>query len=347
MGPITVKSRKKPHALLAYEALFRQLLSQYRYHKSIVSEYKREKAGYDGERHVDYKLSTYPRKDFFIFRGLRLANPPFHFQMDTLSLTRRFICILEIKNQQGVFKYDSKQRQLTQEIDGKIISYKDPILQAEAQKSHLREWLAMHGIFNIPIETLVVIAYPSTIIENIHDDPDVYNKIIHRESLHEHLDRLNGKYPDTILTNAKLKNISHALVDENTPLRTNPLELHGVSDKHLIKGIPCPTCYSTPMKRLYRNWKCPACLTLDPKAHERIIFDHFLLHQPTITNKICRSLLQIDSPKTAYAIIKSMNLPGSGNNRGRVYYSPSIDEFPQNSSIPVTFHNPFEKKNLE
>nr|WP_255259872.1 nuclease-related domain-containing protein [Lentibacillus sp. CBA3610] len=103
----------------------------------MVSEYKREKAGYDGEKNVDYKLSTYPQKDFFVFQGIRLQNPPFYFQIDTLILSKKVIFILEVKNKQGTFKYDSKQRQLTQEVDGQIKSFKDPILQAEGTKSRI------------------------------------------------------------------------------------------------------------------------------------------------------------------------------------------------------------------
>ncbi len=257
------------------------------------------------------------------------------------------IYILEIKNQQGTLKYDSKLKQMIQEIDGKIISHKDPILQAEAQKTQLREWLAMHGIFNIPIVGLVVIAYPSTIIENVREDPDVYNQIIHRESLHQHLTRLSNNHPDNILTNAQLKKLCHTLKAKDIPLWTDVLAKHGVSDRHLIKGTPCQQCGYAPIQRLNKNWKCPKCSSINPKAHERTILDHFLLHQQTITNKECRNLLQIDSPRMAYNFLNSMNLRKSGNNRGRIYYSPSIQSFPQNSKVPVNFQHHFAKLSLD
>ncbi|WP_010531604.1 nuclease-related domain-containing protein [Lentibacillus jeotgali] len=347
MFPTIVLQRKKPHELLAYEALFRCILEKYRQHEAIVSEYKRAKAGYDGEKNVDYKLSTYPHKDFFVFQGIRLENPPFNFQMDTLILTNKVIYILETKNQKGTFKYNSEQRQLTQVVNGEVTSYKDPILQAEAQKTHLRAWLARHGVFNIPIETLVVVAYPTTIIENVTQDPDAYKKIIHNESLHQHLDRLNDSYTTNILTNADIKKLCSTILRENVPLRTSIIQQHNINEQHLIKGVPCEKCYKYPMKRLYKRWQCPYCSAISYNAHERFILDYFLLHGTTITNKQCRELLQVASPKTAYVIMNSMNLRKTGNTSARVYFSPPINDFPQNSIIPVRFKNDFAKQRLD
>lgn len=346
MFPTIIEHRKKSHELLAYEALFRRILEKYRQHEAIVSEYKREKAGYDGEKNVDYKLSTYPQKDFFVFQGIRLKNSPFAFQIDTLILTAKVIYILEIKNQKGTFAYDSEQRQLTQVVDGEVKSFKDPILQAEAQKEHLRGWLARHGIFNIPIETLVVIAYPSTIIQNVREDPDVYKKIIHNESLHENLNRLHSRHTKDILSKSRLKKLCQALLDENTPLRTDILTQHNIDAQHLIKGVPCETCRHYPMERIYKKWKCTRCSAVSTNAHERVILDHFILHGTAITNKKCRELLQINSRKTAYLILMSMNLNYSGNNSARIYYAPTINDFPQNSALPIVFNNVFAKQSL-
>lgn len=110
---------------------------------------------------------------------------------------------------------------------------------------------------------------------------------------------------------------------------------------------PMPTMRLCPDTTSKQNWKCPKCSSINPKAHERTILDHFLLHQQTITNKECRNLLQIDSPRMAYNFLNSMNLRKSGNNRGRIYYSPSIQSFPQNSKVPVNFQHHFAKLSLD
>ncbi|WP_246202514.1 nuclease-related domain-containing protein [Virgibacillus doumboii] len=203
--PLELNLRLKTYDLLTLEAVFRRLPEKYLYNESLISDYKKEKAGYDGERTVDYALSTFPRNDFLIIKGLRLENPPFHFQIDTLILSRKFFLILEIKNNKGTLQYDSRQKQLTQVVDGNKKSYKDPIMQAEAQKNHLQIWLQQFGITSPPIETLVVIAFPSTIIENVHKDPLVYEKIIHTASLHDRIERLEKNIQEILQVSRPLK----------------------------------------------------------------------------------------------------------------------------------------------
>lgn len=139
--PLVLNFRLKTYDLLILEAILRSFQEKYGYNEKLLTAYRKEKAGYDGEQNVDYALSTFPRNDFVIIRGLRLENPPFHFQIDTLILSTNFFLILEIKNFIGTLQYDSKQKQLTQIVDGKIKAYKDPIMQAEAQKHHLQTWL--------------------------------------------------------------------------------------------------------------------------------------------------------------------------------------------------------------
>ncbi|WP_343751740.1 nuclease-related domain-containing protein [Lentibacillus halophilus] len=326
--------RKKTYDLLAYEALFRCMHPTHRHHESIVSVYKKEKAGFDGERNVDYKLSAYPRDDLFLIKGLRLDNPPFYFQIDTLILTKQFITLLEIKNQQGTFMYDAKLRQLTQDVNGQVKAYKDPILQVDAQKMHLQAWLERRGIYGIPIETLVVVAFPSTVIANVREDPDVYNQIIHTESLHQHLDRIHAKHEKDVFTKREMTNLHRQFLRANQPLRTHILNTHHVEQHHLIPGIPCSQCARYPMIRKRGKWQCPACSATDDDAHKQRILDYFLLHDDTITNRTCRSLLQIDSPRTAYRLLNGMNLKHTGTNKGRKYMAPALGDFPQQSSFP-------------
>lgn len=327
--------RNKSYALLIYEALLRQLKENFWFNDKIIAGYKKEKAGYDGERAVDYTFSTFRRNDFVILRGLRLRNPPFYFQIDTLILTKKFICILEIKNYKGIFSYDSKQHQLTQNVNGRINSYKDPILQAEAQKNHLKTWLVHRGFFNIPIETLVVVAYPSTIVENVHQDASVYNKIIHTASLQLQIERLNNLYSKDSLTISSVKEIGRQLQQADEPLRTNILQQLGFTEHHFIEGVLCTKCNQSPMKRLYKKWLCPECENADKKAHEQVIFDYFLIHRDTITNSQCQQILKIKSSRTPHTLLTGMGLRQSGNNRTRKYHAPASQGYPQKSYIPA------------
>lgn len=335
MSNLIENYRKKSYDLLIYEALLRRLKGDLWFNEKIIAGYKKEKAGYDGESAVDYTISTFRRNDFVILRGLRLKNPPFYFQIDTLILTKKFICILEIKNYKGIFSYDSKQHQLTQKVNGRINSYKDPILQAEAQKNHLKTWLVHRGFFNIPIETLVVVAYPSTIVENVHQDTTVYNKIIHTASLQLQIERLNNLYSKDSLTMPTVQEIGRQLQQADEPLRTNILQQLGLAEHHFIDGILCTKCNKSPMKRLYKKWLCSGCKNTDTKAHEQVIYDYFLIHGDTITNSQCQQILKIKSPRTPYTLLTGMELRQSGNNRTRKYHAPASQGYPQKSYIPA------------
>lgn len=345
MIPLFMNSRTKSYDLLVFEALLRRLQEKYWYNEKIISGYKRNKAGYDGERNVDYALSTYQKDDFYIIRGIRLENPPFHFQIDTLILSKKFIGILEIKNYKDKLRYDSKQRQLTQEVNGKIKAFKDPILQAEAQKRHLKMWLQQHGPYDIPIETLVVIAFPSTIIENVHQDPESYEKFIHTASLHHRLDIIVKKYTREILTTTSLNKIGHTILKADKPLRTDILSQLNINEQHLIKGIACRKCNYYPMEQSYKKWYCPECKCSEIRTYERDIFDYFLLYGDTITNKECRDYLRIKSPVTSHKILKSMNLKQTGNNSARKYHAPSPSSFPQRSYIPAKLQSYMKQHN--
>ena len=77
------------------------------------------------------------------------------------------------------------------------------------------------------------------------------------------------------------------------------------------------------MKYHYGVWTCPHCKEKSKTAHIKAIEDYFLLIKPSITNSELRHFLQIDSIKSANNILKSLNLPYTGNRKGRVYHRPT------------------------
>src|SRR5699024_3606253 len=125
-----MKVRSKPYVLLAHEALFRRLHNKYRYNESLQANYQNYRAGYLGEKNVDYKLALFPKKGFFPCPSLRLKNWNHFFQIDSLILTPKLLFKIQIKKPKGVLEYKGSHKQLIQ-LDGeKELSYKDPILQA-------------------------------------------------------------------------------------------------------------------------------------------------------------------------------------------------------------------------
>ncbi|SES87353.1 Nuclease-related domain-containing protein [Oceanobacillus limi] len=327
--------RTKPHVLLCYEALFRELKPKFRNNKTLQENYSNYLAGYRGEKYADYTISMYQQNSTLVYPGLRLTNGPFAFQIDSLIISEQVIFIIEIKNMKDELEYDSKTHQFIQKDGNKKKGYKSPILQAESQKANLQRWLQNNAMPPIPIETLVVVSNSSAIIINSQEDPSVFDKLIHLEVLPSKLAQLYSSYNKKYYDQNMLKLLNDKLLQGNTPLKVDLLTQLGINDNHLVKGIVCYNCDHFPLIREKRTWICPKCKKTNKKAHERKILDYFLLHNSTITNQQCRKLLQIDSARLSQLLLKSMSLKHTGENRGRKYLSPLLDEFPQDSFIPI------------
>ncbi|MGM8364797.1 nuclease-related domain-containing protein [Virgibacillus sp. W0181] len=325
--------RTKPHIILAYEALFRRLKKSHQNNEHLRNEYARFYAGFIGEKRVDYKLSLYPNNDLYLFYGLRLKHSEHYFQIDTLILTPSFICIVEIKNLKGTVIYDSLQKQLIQQVDGKEIGFSDPVLQAETQKWNLNNWLQQFDI-NLPIETIVVSSHPSSIIKHVHNNPSYYNKFIHFDNLPTQLNERKKQFSQKKLNKPSIDRLIDLIIQHNDPLYADLLAKYQITANHLMQGIVCENCGFYPMRRLFRKWGCPKCNYSDKHSHKQLLFDFFLLYKDTITNLEYRELLQISSPHTAYNLLKPMNLHTTGENKGRKYYAPSLNHFPQDSDFP-------------
>lgn len=329
-----VLPRTKPYSVLCYEALFRWLLPHLRENKILQDEYASYRAGYRGEKNADYILSTYPHKNAFIFQGIRLKVGPFHFQIDTLLVTPKFILIIEIKNLKGELEYNPKTQQLIQ-IDGdQKKGQKNPILQAETQKRHLTLWLQQSGFPPMPIETIGVSTNPSSIL-SYKDETTLPLKFVQLESLPTILDQLYETFDKGIYDSTTIRKLNKKLIKDNSPHKPDLINQFNIKSHHLIKGIVCNECDTFPIQYKNKKWKCPKCGWEDPKAHEQKIFDYFLLYEPTITNRACRELLQIKSPKVARRLLYSMNLEHSGRNYSRKYHSPPLEKFPQDSFVSI------------
>lgn len=329
----TVKYRKKPGILLCYEALFRNLKKQYRNHRTLNESYNRYRAGYHGEMEVDYHLKQFPHDKCFVLHNIRLQIRNIYFQIDTLIISENTIIILEVKNLSGVIEYDSELYQLVQYNRDKKTALQDPILQTEIQKTHLQSWLQQFNL-SIPIDYLVVSSNPSTIINIKQNDPAIYQKLIRIESLHLHLNKLIEKYPVSALAPRQIKKMTNSIVKEDVPLHPNLIKRFNIQERHLKRSISCPTCRQPTMLYTQKKWRCQECNTTAKNVHERYILDHFLLVSNVITNGQCRKLLHINSQRVVYNFLQTMGLAYKGDNKGRVYLAPKMDDYPQESDFP-------------
>ncbi|GGA64474.1 nuclease-related domain-containing protein [Ornithinibacillus halotolerans] len=335
MSTIVHLKRYKPYNILCFEALFRALKPQYRNNQVLLNDFSNEVAGFQGEKYTDYMVSIYPHKNAHLFRGLRLRLGPYHFQMDTLIVTSTFLLILETKNWKSEVEYDPSTHQTTQNDGSKKKGFKSPVLQANNQKLQLASWLQKHRFPPIPIETIAVLSNSSTILTYKGESNEIQNKFIHLDNLPSIFDQHYTNYTKPIVNQATITKLNHMLRKSHTPYKPDYLSKYGITNQYLVRGIVCNNCDHYPLIYSSRTWHCSNCGKKNKLAHEQKILDYFLLHKPTITNRECRELLQIDSPKVVYRLLNSMNLRYSGKNLGRKYLAPKLEEYPQELNFPM------------
>jgi Nuclease-related domain len=315
------KERVKPLKLEQNEALLRNLVNNHFKIPIIEQDLKKRKAGFTGERSVDYHLSFLDHKKYIIFNDLKLPLTPHHFQIDSLLFTPFYTLILEIKNISGTLTIDSEFNQLTKNYNGVITGFSDPITQANRQKLFLQRFFYDHNLVLPPIEFLVVISNPSTILKMAPGQKltPPYNKIIHVQNLISEISKLNSLYIEEKATKKELSKIRKVLLNKHEASFTNILNSYGIKEGELLRGVRCEICFFS-MERVFGTWYCANCNFSSKTAHEQAIEDYFLLINPWITNRELRNHLGITSPKIANQLLSSLNLKVKGTSKGTTYY---------------------------
>ena len=304
-----LKHVKKPKVLLSYEALLRRTQNNYEENQQISDDYSKFKAGFIGEKSLNYYLQLLTLDDGFIIHDLRLKIKDINFQIDVLIVTPKFICIIEVKYLKGILHYDSVQKQLIQQVDDKFKRFPDPLTQADIQKSNLEIFLDYHSLPKLPIEIIVVSTHKEAVIKNTHPENKFPENFIHSERLKFHFDTLITNHKEILVPNGRILSLGQKLLKSDRPLTHNLLNKYGLTSNNIHFELTCKNCQSNKIIRTNRNWLCTSCNTkLHKHAHERLIYDYFLIYNIPITNKICRNILGLNSRKTATIILKKMNL---------------------------------------
>jgi ribosomal protein L37AE/L43A len=314
------KERTYPIRLLMYEALMERILPNHPKTHIIEQDYKAWRAGYKGELQTDYRLSFLPKKGYHIFRDLRLQDEKWHFQIDTLILTLRYILLIETKNYSGTLFFDKDSQQIIQTKDNQEKSYDNPIIQVRMQAWHLKRWLQKYRFSVPPIYHLVAISNSSTIIKV--SDRSLNNLIVKGDILFSRVLQIDETISNHSFNDKELKKISKLLIKKHTPHHPDILKQYSLTPDDLQKGIQCPSCFSYGMVRDKWVWGCPVCGNKSKTAHYKSLKEFFLLISPDIKNHSCREFCTGISTKTASHLLLSMNLPQTGTKKGRTYHMP-------------------------
>ncbi|GIN88136.1 nuclease [Heyndrickxia sporothermodurans] len=315
-----IKPREMPKYLMQLEALASRLPINQIKKEDVVKQLINQRTGFNGERSINFPLIFLPQNDYFILHNLRLLyQPNYYFQIDTLILSGKFFLIIEVKNYFGTLIFESMFDQLIRVTDEKEEGFENPILQVERQSRQLKSYLSTHFFSTVPIENLVVISSPRTILKNPSNSPLISEKIIHSSKLPTKIIELENKYPNNIIATKKIMSISEKLLKEHTPDTKNILEKFHIPESDILTGVRCTKCFHLPMKRIKGGWNCPACNQISINAHFSALKDYLLLISNSITNKEARHFLHLNSDSTTKRLLKSMNLPYLGENKGRKY----------------------------
>ncbi|MFK9091131.1 nuclease-related domain-containing protein [Bacillus salipaludis] len=305
------------------EALIRRLLPSHPKWNDVLSDYKRRMAGYRGEKSLDYHMSMLPDQQYLIFHGLRLLLGEFYFQIDILILCSRFAIVLEVKNMSGIITFEKDFNQVTWKRNGEEERIKNPVLQARLQSKKLQNWLREHNCPEVPIHYFFVNSNDRTIISTETRNEQIIQHICNSENVVEKIEQI-AKYNKTDRIDKKeLKKIKRLLLTNHTPDNPDILKAFNLTPIDIITGVQCPESNTIPMVYKKGNWCCSKCKAISKTAHIQAIRDYFLLIKPSITKaELCR-FLHINSIHIGAKILKSMNLPYTGNFKNRVYHQPS------------------------
>ena len=132
------KAIQIPLKVESLEAALLRLSKNYVKRPRVEQELGKAKAGYFGEKSIDYYLKDFSSNHFHILHDLRLciANDNF-FQIDILINTPNYLLIIEVKNYVGSLYFDGNFKQLIREKNGVEEGMENPIPQVINQQRKL------------------------------------------------------------------------------------------------------------------------------------------------------------------------------------------------------------------
>jgi hypothetical protein len=322
---LIAKKRTIPREILILEAVVARMPPDHPRKAEFHTKLIKRKAGYKGEKELDYHLEQLPEKDFIIIQDLRLPHKHTFFQLDNLLLGPSFFLNLESKYFSGALEFDQEFDQMIRTINDTQQAYLNPILQAKIQTSRFRTWLAAHQFTPPPIEYFVTITSQQSIIKNPGHNKEVSYRVCRSARIPFKIDDVKNKFHSDVFTKKEISKLTRLLIKSHEPLipDSNSLNLP-LAD--LITGVQCPRCAAFRMERTFGNWYCKACGHTSKDAHGAAIRDYFLLFNPSITNLQLRKFLHLDSADTATRILHSLDLTAAGAKKNR-YYSPPKNHF--------------------
>ncbi|WP_017471000.1 nuclease-related domain-containing protein [Amphibacillus jilinensis] len=308
----TILTLEQTELLQQLEVVSRRYQKRDQRFERIQDHYRREKAGFNGEKQLDYYLKLTPLSQACQLAALRLRAGDHYFQIDRLVLTRSACYVIEVKHLSGQV-YFNKARQFIQLSNGNQRSYPDPLNQVQLQSNQLAMLMSDLGYFQLPIHPMVVLSHDQVLLnDNEHED------LILIQQLPERLTVLDQRY-QVITTFNQIRKLANRLKQLHVKKQEDVLAKYDIPFSEIQVGVHCRHCKKGHVIRLHGNWQCPVCKNKDDDAHLDALLDYRKLISRYITNKQARYFLKVDSPYTIRRLFLKAQLPFRGKGKHTQY----------------------------
>lgn len=201
--------------------------------------------GYQGEVFFD-QLTAKLQCNMYFINDLCLEFNRSVFQIDTLILSQNTIFLIEIKNYEGDYQYDSEEFRGV--LSNNEIS--NPLDQLKRSKSLLRSLLKSHGV-NLPIEGYVIFVNPEF---TLYQAP-LNTSIILPTQLNRFLKKFNETPSKLQHQHKKLADLLISMHQTKSPYTRLPAYEYD----QLQKGIACTSCHSFGVSIEEKKFVCDQC----------------------------------------------------------------------------------------
>jgi hypothetical protein len=316
------KNLTKPLVLEQHEALLRRLFQTHPIRPLVDAKKERLKAGYNGEKTINYFLGLLPSEKFHIFHNIRLPAEKGFFEIDTFLLSSKFSFINEGKNYSGTLLLE--RNQLTQEVNGEKKVYENPLVQVNRHKILLKYWFEKNQLPIVPSEHFVCFSNSSSIINISPGYLEAEKRVCKAVELIRKINEYENFYKNETIDQEGIAKIKKLILSQHVPRRMKILKEYRIDKKEILTGVQCPfsECDFIPMNYKWGFWECPKCHFRSRDAHLQAINDYFLIIGPTITNSEITEFLHLPSSRGATNLFSHLNLPFTGKTKDRVYFQP-------------------------
>jgi hypothetical protein len=312
------KDLTKPLVLQQHEALLRRLAETHAIRADVEAKKEKLKAGFNGEKTINYFLGLLPSKNYHIFHNIRLPAEQGFFEIDIYLLSPKCSFIIEGKNYSGTLYLE--RNQLIQEVNGGKRVYENPIVQVNRHKILLKYWFEKNQLPFPPLEHFVCFSNTSSTINIAPDYVEAEKRVCKAVDIIRKINEFERIYKKEVYDQKDIRKIKKSIISQHNPRRMDLFKEYGIDKKDVPTGVQCPECPSIQMNYNHGCWECPKCHFRSRDAHLQAINDYFLIFGTTITNSEMREFLHLPSSRAATNLFSHLELPHTGNTKDRVYF---------------------------